>query len=243
MAQSKKPKLSRQARVFRDPVWLSWDRSQAVQVGREDALDEARLFHTYEERRLLLTDLANLRDQGGVVSFWRRRNVRPEFTDALFTIQSQLRCIWNAPDSPDTDLILDSWLHWLPSPKHLKFWKQTRWATAGANEPKKYLPFGCSFRAGKLVPDLYSVRAMLIQGVFEHWRQFKYCANADCSAPYFIAGRKDQSVCDAEICKAEKQRQHALKWWKAHRAKNTPKQQAEKTTEKVGGKNVARKAR
>ena len=60
---------------------------------------------------------------------------------------------------------------------------------------------------------------MLIQGVFEHWKNFKICANSDCVAPYFIAKRQDQTVCDAEICKAERQREHMRKWWNENRAK------------------------
>jgi hypothetical protein len=84
---------------------------------------------------------------------------------------------------------------------------------------------------------------MLIQGFFENSRHFKHCANSDCVAPYFIAKRKDQKVCDAEICKAERQRQHALKWWNENRAKKSQKKAVRKTTKKGGGENVARKTR
>lgn len=65
---------------------------------------------------------------------------------------------------------------------------------------------------------------MLIQGVFEHWGHFKICADPDCASPYFIAKRKDQTVRDAEMCKSEKQRQHALKWWRDNRAKKDQKE-------------------
>ena len=65
---------------------------------------------------------------------------------------------------------------------------------------------------------------MLIQGVFEHWKHFQFCANRDCAAPYFIAKTKDQTVCDAEMCKAEKQREHALKWWRENRARSDNKE-------------------
>ena len=84
---------------------------------------------------------------------------------------------------------------------------------------------------------------MLIQGVFEHRRQFKYCANPDCSAPYFIAKRKDQTVCDAEVCKAEKQRQHALKWWNENRAKRGKAEAVGKSTKKRSKDNGPVKAR
>ena len=52
------------------------------------------------------------------------------------------------------------------------------------------------------------------------------------AAPYFVAKRKDQTVCDAEVCKAEKQREHALKWWRANRAKQEDDSQALNAEEK-----------
>jgi hypothetical protein len=86
---------------------------------------------------------------------------------------------------------------------------------------------------------------MLIVGVFDHWGHFKYCANPNCVTPYFIAKRKDQTVCDAEICKAEKQREHARRWWNENRAKKTrkPAKVASKPPKKGRGKNVTRKTR
>jgi len=86
---------------------------------------------------------------------------------------------------------------------------------------------------------------MLIVGVFDHWGHFKYCANPKCATPYFIAMRKDQTVCDAEICKAEKQREHARRWWNENRAKKIqkPAKVASKPPKEGRGKNVTRKAR
>jgi len=93
-----------------------------------------------------------------------------------------------------------------------------------------YAPFSCSLQpsqprasgapAGQLIPDPLNLRGMLIQGVFENWGHFKQCANATCAAPYFIAKRSDQLVCEAGPCKAQRQREHSLKWWNANRAKN-----------------------
>ena len=89
--------------------------------------------------------------------------------------------------------------------------------------------YTCSIKAGKFVPNFSSLRAMLIQGILEHWQHFRFCSNPSCLTPYFVAKRKDQTVCDTEICKAEKQRQHALKWWSANRAKKrSPKEKGEK---------------
>lgn len=93
-----------------------------------------------------------------------------------------------------------------------------------------YTPFSCSLQpsqprasgapAGQLIPDPLNLRGMLIQGVFENWSHFKQCANATCAAPYFIAKRSDQLVCEAGPCKAQRQREHSLKWWNANRAKS-----------------------
>jgi hypothetical protein len=91
-----------------------------------------------------------------------------------------------------------------------------------------YVPFSCSLQptqkrtgapVGSLVPDPMNLRAMLIQGVFENWGHFKRCVNDSCAAPFFIAKRKDQVVCEAGPCKAERQREHSLKWWTENRAK------------------------
>lgn len=104
-------------------------------------------------------------------------------------------------------------------------------------------PFTCSLFCRRLLPQPRNLRAMLVQGVLETWGHFKFCANPHCVAPYFIAKRKDQTVCDAEICKAEKQREHARKWWNENRAKNSQKKAVSKMTGKGTGKNVTHKAR
>jgi hypothetical protein len=113
--------------------------------------------------------------------------------------------------------------------------------------PSGYVPFSCWLPTRSLVPDTRSLRPMLIQGVFEHWGHLKYCSNSVCSTPYFIAKRRDQVVCNAEICKAERQRQHVLKWWNENRAKKNQTQgkPVGKLTRKGkgSGKNVTRKAR
>jgi hypothetical protein len=98
-----------------------------------------------------------------------------------------------------------------------------------------YAPFSCSLQAsqhragapaGTLVPDPMNLRGMLIQGVFENWGHLKKCANSTCLAPYFIAKRKDQMVCEAGPCKAQRQREHSLKWWNENRAKKPKATQA-----------------
>jgi len=111
--------------------------------------------------------------------------------------------------------------------------------------PSGYVPFSSWLPRRSLVPDTRALRPMLVQGVFEHWGYLRNCANADCVTPYFIAKRKDQVVCNAEVCKAERQRQHVSKWWNEHRAKKNAEQPKASRipTKKGSGKNVARKAR
>jgi hypothetical protein len=109
--------------------------------------------------------------------------------------------------------------------------------------PSVDIPFRCSLYSRRLEPEQRNIRSMLIQGIFEHWGHLKFCANSACLSPYFIAKRKDQTVCDSDICKSEKQRQHALKWWRENRAKKSQKEAVGKATKKGSKENVTRKAR
>jgi hypothetical protein len=109
--------------------------------------------------------------------------------------------------------------------------------------PNGYVPFSCWLPTRTLLPDTRGLRPMLIQGVFEHWGHFKYCANLNCVTPYFIGTRKDQIVCDAEICKAERQREHARKWWNENRARKSQQDAAMELTKKGRNDHVTRKTR
>lgn len=242
MAQSKKPKLSSRGREFLEKRGRVSNRWLARRLGFGDVFDEAHLFATYLERQLLLTDLANLRDETGILFFWRRhaRKIRPEWEEDLIGIRDALRIMWGQPECELSEALLNAWLDWAPSPSHLELYRHLRCATS-----EHYLPFSCFVKASKLVPDCQSLRAMLIQGFFENWRHFKHCTNPDCLAPYFIAKRRDQTVCDAEICKAEKQREHARRWWNENRAKKSQKKAkaTSKTTKKRSEENVQKKAK
>ena len=180
----------------------------------------------------------------GLDWFWSRWEfkIRPERNSDISQLRDELRAVWKDPKGNDEYIILMNWLGWRPSREHLRIYRNSKWVLQWVN-PKHYVPFSCDVESATFVPDDGAIRAMLIQGVFEHWRNFKYCANRDCAAPYFIAKRKDQTVCDAEICKAEKQRQHALKWWNENRAKKSQKETVSKATKKGRKVNVTRKAR
>jgi hypothetical protein len=168
--------------------------------------DELVLALTYPHRLLLLIDIANLRDDGAAKWFWNSwgTEFRSESMSekGLVELRNQLRQIWQEPTSGCSELIVKEWLNSRTSKEHPEF------------------PFTCSIRLSKFIPN-WGLRAMLIQGILEHWEHFRFCANGSCAAPYFVAKRRDQTICDAGDCKAEKQRQHALKWWRANRA-NSP---------------------
>lgn len=234
--QLRTPKISRAVKnLLLQP---NWSRSLPLLSGTPgEVVDEAFLFDTYAVRHRLLTDIANLRDDDGVMWFWKRwlRVLSLERTEDILDLRDDLRTVWERPDSTLSERTLEEWLIWTPSDTHKAIWRAMR--PEFGPEAQYYMPFRCSIRGGKLLPNVLSLRAMLIQGVFEHWQHFRLCANPNCAAHYFIAKRRDQTVCDAGDCKAMRQREHALKWWNANRASSTEK------TGKGRLKNGPRKAR
>ena len=183
-----------------------------------DAIDDAGLVLTFESRKLLVRDLANLRDGDAVSWFWGKYGAElfPEHNHDLMELRDDLRSIWMSDKRP-VNRVLNKWLRWRPTKVHAKPYEKTGFSQTIDD----YQVFTCSVSAKRLVPNLLSLRATLVQGVFEHWGRLKFCANRDCAAPYFIAKRSDQRVCDAGACKAERQREKALRWWNENRAKKT----------------------
>ena len=178
------------------------------------------LADTFPTRLQILNDLANTKPDR--IQWFRDRwngRIREESSSDISELAKELRYVWTRPLTHQAETVLDRWLAWRPTPAAFKAYMVSGIERPNADRARDYLPFGCSLGAGRLVPDWVSLRAMLIQGVFEHWKNFKICANSDCVAPYFIAKRQDQTVCDAEICKAERQREHMRKWWNENRAK------------------------
>jgi hypothetical protein len=233
MAQVRKPKLSSEVTRLLDGDGYGF--AAAYLGGSTEVADEAMLARTYADRLALLVDVANL---SATSWFWRvwGRKIRPELEQDLLAIRAELRTIWKNPDLPRSDSIVRQWLNWRPAPIFLEAYKRAGFAPGA--------PFNCSIKAGKFIPDFLSLRAMLIQGILEHWPHLRFCSNQSCLTPYFVAKRKDQTVCDAEICKAEKQRQHALKWWKENRGKasQSPTEKGRKKSKGVAH-HVTRKAR
>jgi hypothetical protein len=65
---------------------------------------------------------------------------------------------------------------------------------------------------------VYIPRSEFDEAVYTLFRRSalsKVCANPDCPAPYFIAGRTTQQYC-SEKCSGVLQRTHKLRWWKEH---------------------------
>lgn len=202
---------------------LNRSRPHAEHVAEVIRSSEERrlLVRTLPVRRELLSDLANTKPGRDRVKWFQEKwhgRVREESMRDLLELGEELRAVWKRPRIDGAEKILDKWLAWRPLPVAFRKYEESEIERPDAAKAGDYLPFQCSIGAGRLVPNWVHLRAMLIQGVLEHWKNFKLCANADCAAPYFIARRKDQTICDAEICKAEKQRAHARKWWNENRA-------------------------
>jgi hypothetical protein len=256
LTQRTKPKLSSRGKMLLHR--LRSGKATLNDLGSDlTAFEEALLALHVPTRKELLVDLANCQDEGGINWFWRKwgGDFRPETPQDLIELSRDLRRLWAfltddeyEPDGSFT-LIPNKWLAWRPSPEQLEVYRHWHddeevWKLQGLPTKRlEYFPFFASITSGKFIPDPNCLRAMLIQGVFENLRHLGYCANADCVAPYFIAKRADQSVCNAEVCKAEKQREHARKWWNENRANRSRKAKRLKRTKKRGGGNVAHKAR
>jgi len=198
--------------------------------------EETRLLaRTLPVRRELLCDLANTTPTPDRIKWFQEKwhgRIREESSRDLMELGEELRVVWKRPRVEGVEKVLDKWLAWRPLAATFKKYRESGIERPDAVKAEDYLPFECSIGAGRLVPNWVHLRAMLIQGVLEHSKNLKLCANADCVAPYFIAKRKDQTMCDSEVCKAEKQRAHALKWWHENRATTSDPQKP--SAKKVG---------
>jgi len=232
MAQRKNPKLSSKAkrlislegevlaltRASEEELRSKFQEWMREAVATPEVLDELTEAQCISYRPLLLCEVANYLNEDAYDRFWRKwANIEyllyPETKKDMISIRDAVRLCWTDPCSKESQQILNEWLYWRPSSSHLAAYNRLGLSPVSEN-PLDHPPFKCSVRAGKLVPNFRSLRALLIQGILENWQHFKYCANPSCPVPYFIAKRKDQTICDASDCKAEKQRQHALKWWR-----------------------------
>jgi len=78
-----------------------------------------------------------------------------------------------------------------------------------------YAQLGVNWKRGEFV---YVPRSEFQAAVYQLLRRSalaKHCANPECPAPYFIAGRTTQQYC-SEKCSGVLQRAHKLQWWNEH---------------------------
>jgi hypothetical protein len=82
----------------------------------------------------------------------------------------------------------------------------------------------------------YKPRTEFERALYALFRQSalaKVCANADCPAPYFIAGKTAQRYC-SDACAQVFQRACKLRWWKEHGAEWRQENASKKSKRKRG---------
>ncbi|PYP91603.1 MAG: hypothetical protein DMG65_07145 [Candidatus Angelobacter sp. Gp1-AA117] len=226
MTQRHPRKLSSRTEAFRAKLEEanSLEEIQRLCLLHVDEVSELSQFESRIRQPQLLREIANLKDDG--VSRLVRTFVSfPQEPEANYiTLRNQLREIWSG--STRTPLLLNSWLMRQPSMKAtqreiIEFYSYS------------YPPFICSLRDRKLIPNPGSLRAALVQAVLDRYDYLRICQNRACPAPYFVANRKDQKMCDNADCKAEAQRQFALDYWKreGHKQRLSAKRKKTRTQE------------
>lgn len=115
----------------------------------------------------------------------------PELRDAL-------RAIWSAPD-----------------------WRTKEWGTLNLihrsmvhdDSFPNYGPLSVDFRNGSMVPlPPLTAFETCLRYLLRNADRAVVCANAECPAPYFFAGRKSQKYC-TEKCAQPAQRKSKQEWW------------------------------
>jgi hypothetical protein len=203
VSQPKWPKTSSATRDLIQRINRAQTAEEAYQLllseKRGAVIAELVEGYMYRTRRTVLLELANLRDAG--VSrfqrickgrFWRVSD------GELLKVRDQLREVWSRAASLKTKQeILDSWARWRPDGfRRLGY--------------RAWIPL---LHAGRLVPEINSLHAQVVQGVLEQSRHFARCRNPNCPTPHFLARRSDQKYCERGPCTVYAQRQHALMWW------------------------------
>ena len=177
-----------------------------------------------KQRRDVLVDLANLRDDG--LTQFRSRNRfflhDPRLADnsAILQYRDQLQQIWRGEDA---GTILSTWINYCRM-GHLPMWSVPTWADGTHTVEPNYTLFQLSLAiaAGEWMPRM------------------AICGNLDCPQRYFLKGRKTQRFCDRPGCTAYGQREHKRKWWAEHGAdwkqKHERIQKSPKSNRRKGGR-------
>jgi hypothetical protein len=183
------------------------------------------------ETARLLTDLANLRDDG-IGRFrknWGKFYDPDRYVDeVLLDRRDELRMLWTKRFSrfSPTDKRESIGVLVTNRSEHIyEIWK------ARPYEPLQQ--FICEHWLGldrdswlvywgrmkkRIWANPRSLSAVLAWACVHHADYLSVCENSECSAPYYIATRCDQKFCSTE-CASPSQRASKLDWWRAHRSR------------------------
>ena len=161
--------------------------------------DRVILQYLKRDMETILTDLANLHDEGHE-RFWLRiggmgKLFEHESRDELTRLREELRKVWKPQTKiSEKDRIL---IHWLQP-----------------GGPSRRPAIVARFEKGAILPNPFNLRAMLAVAVLDRTTKLAQCHNPDCPVPFFVGRRKNQKYCERGDCTTYAQRQYALDWWK-----------------------------
>jgi len=184
---------------------------------------------------LLLTDLANLMDDG-ILQFrtkWERFYGRDRYpNEVLLARRDELRMLWakrfarlpvgfsledfrDTPGLPITERSEQLYSKWQICPgESLQQFICEYWL--GLNPDSWVVSWGHGKKNIRANPR--SLAAVLAWACVFHADRLHVCKNSGCAGPYFIASRRDQKFCTKE-CALPSQRAAKLKWWHDRRGK------------------------
>ena len=213
-----------------------------------------RSLGKFDEARLL-TDLANMRDDG-VRQFrkmWKLYSASDD--EFLKGYRDELQLLWEhaAPmaesewrDQPVNAATVESVCEGMTDHKKHLFtqWLNEAWPPGASleqmiceswlNRELGSLHVDWTPRRKGIRPDARSLPSVLAWACLMHADYLNVCRSRDCPAPYFISGRKDQKYCSPE-CAAPAKRAAKLKWWHENIGKKAPgRQPAARSKRKKG---------
>ena len=198
----------------------------------------------------LLTDLANMRDDG-VWNFQKRWDIYGGYgNDRLIHRRDELQLLWDnvspqfggpaerprlteectleAVCSGMTEYqkgLFEGWLEHNAG-RSLEEMICEEWLTERGGLHVDWTP-----KVKGIRPDARSLSKVLVWACLMHAEHLGYCLNPKCSVRYFIASKKDQRYCSQD-CAWPAQKEAKLKWWRENRGKkvSAPKSVKSKNT-------------
>jgi hypothetical protein len=176
----------------------------------------------FDEARLL-TDLANMRDEG-IRNFRKRWGLYAERSDeVLIHRRDELQLLWRENASlVDSEWRMtefqgrayDGWLEHRPG-YSLEELICEDWLSLD----KSGLHVDWTPKMKGIRPEASSLPKVLVWACLMHAERLAVCRNLECPTPYFIANRNDQRYCSQE-CASPAKRAAKRKWWDENRAKD-----------------------